>query len=73
VYAAVFMVTDPVSAPKLPLSQWIYGAFIGAMVVFFRYKAIFAGGVAFSILLGNTISPSLDLWLKRINQGKSKR
>jgi Na+-transporting NADH:ubiquinone oxidoreductase subunit B len=64
-YATVFMVTDPVSAPKVPLSQWIYGIFIGAMVVFFRYKSIFAGGVAFSILLGNMLAPSLDLWIKR--------
>lgn len=64
-YAAVFMVTDPVSAPNLALSQWIYGGFIGAMVVFFRYKAIFAGGVAFAILLGNMLAPSLDLWIKR--------
>jgi len=71
-YAAVFMVTDPISAPNLPLSQWIYGIFIGIMIVFFRYKAIFAGGVAFSILLGNTIAPSLDLWIKRFKSAKLK-
>lgn len=64
-YGAVFMVTDPVSAPKLPLSQWVYGLFIGVMVVFFRCAGIFAGGVAFSILLGNMLAPSLDLWIKR--------
>ena len=71
-YAAVFMVTDPVSAPNLPQSQWIYGIFIGMMIVFFRYKSIFAGGVAFSILLGNMIAPSLDLWIKRIKSRKTK-
>jgi len=65
-YAAVFMVTDPVSAPRAPLSQWMYGAFIGMMIVFFRFRGIFAGGVAFSILLGNMLAPSLDLWIKRI-------
>jgi len=71
IYAAVFMVTDPVSAPKLPVSQWIYGIFIGAMVVFFRFKGIFAGGVAFSILLGNMLAPSLDLWIKRARTSKA--
>ncbi len=71
-YATVFMVTDPVSAPKLPLSQWIYGVFIGIMIVFFRYKAVFAGGVAFAILLGNTVAPSLDLWIKRLRTPKQK-
>ncbi len=70
-FAAVFMVTDPVSAPKLSTSQWIYGAFIGVMIVFFRFKSIFVGGVAFSILLGNMLAPSLDLWIKRI-QGSKK-
>jgi Na+-transporting NADH:ubiquinone oxidoreductase subunit B len=43
-YAAVFMVTEPVSAPKLPRSQWIYGLFIGMMIVFFRSYGIFHGG-----------------------------
>lgn len=65
-YAAAFMVTEPVSAPKLSKSQWIYGLFIGMMIVFFRYKGIFYGGVAFSILLGNMLAPSLDLWIKRL-------
>jgi Na+-transporting NADH:ubiquinone oxidoreductase subunit B len=64
-YASVFMVTDPISAPKLKESMWIYGIFIGALIVFFRYKAVFAGGVGFAILLGNMIAPSLDLWIKR--------
>lgn len=64
-YAAVFMVTEPVSAPKLPRSQWIYGLFIGMLIVFFRSYGIFYGAVAFSILLGNMIAPSLDLWIKR--------
>ena len=71
-YAAVFMVTDPISAPRLPLSMWLYGFFIGAMVVFIRYKAVFAGGVAFAILLGNMIAPSLDLWIKRFRERKAE-
>jgi Na+-transporting NADH:ubiquinone oxidoreductase subunit B len=69
-YAAVFMVTDPISAPRLPLAMWIYGVFIGAMIVFLRYKAVFAGGVAFAILLGNILAPSLDLWIKRFQAPK---
>ena len=71
-YAAVFMVTDPISAPRQKLSVWIYGAFIGALIVFFRYKAVFAGGVAFAILMGNMIAPSLDLWIKRFQDRKKK-
>jgi len=32
-YAAAFMVTDPVSAPNNRTSQWIYAVFIGMMVI----------------------------------------
>jgi Na+-transporting NADH:ubiquinone oxidoreductase subunit B len=60
-YGAVFMVTDPVSAPRETAAQVGYGLFIGFMVVFFRWKAVFPEGVGFAILLGNTIGPSLDL------------
>ena len=63
-YAAFFMVTDPVSAPKDKTTQLIYGAFIGAMIVFFRWKAVFAGGVGFAILLGNTVGPSVEMFFK---------
>ena len=69
-YAAVFMVTDPISAPRLKESIWVYSVFIGAMIVFLRYKAVFAGGVAFAILLGNVLAPSLDLWIKRFQAPK---
>lgn len=71
-YASVFMVTEPVSAPKLPASQWVYGLFIGMMIVFLRSKGIFYGAAAFSILLGNMLAPSLDLWIKRFSRPKAK-
>jgi Na+-transporting NADH:ubiquinone oxidoreductase subunit B len=63
-YAAFFMVTDPISAPKNKNAQWVYGAFIGIMIVFLRWKAVFAGAVAFAILLGNTLSPTLEMIFK---------
>lgn len=73
-FAAVFMVTDPVSAPKQKLSQWVYGAIIGGLIVLFRFKSLFSGGVGFAILLGNAVAPSLDLWVKRARVGtKDKR
>ncbi|HON79577.1 MAG TPA: RnfABCDGE type electron transport complex subunit D [Spirochaetota bacterium] len=72
-FAAVFMVTDPISAPNDKLSQWIYGFFIGMLIVFFRYKSIFAGGAAFAILFGNILSPSLDFWIKRIRARRKEK
>ncbi|MBT3379058.1 MAG: RnfABCDGE type electron transport complex subunit D [Lentisphaerae bacterium] len=63
-YACFFMVTDPVSAPNHKPTQFLYGAFIGVLIVFFRWKAAFAGGVGFAILMGNTVGPSLEIGLK---------
>ncbi len=59
-YAAVFMVTDPVSAPKKKPAQLAYGAIIGFFIVFLRWRNSFAGAVAFAILLGNLLGPLLD-------------
>jgi Na+-transporting NADH:ubiquinone oxidoreductase subunit B len=66
-YGCLFMVTDPVSAPKDKTTQLIYGALIGALIVFMRWKAVFAGGVGFAILLGNTIGPSVELAVKGLS------
>ena len=75
-YGAVFMVTEPVSAPKKKAAIWVYGVFIGFLIVFLRWKAQFAGAVAFSILLGNTVGPSLDMavtaWHDRKKPKKSE-
>ena len=60
-YGTVFMVTEPISAPKKRLAMWVYGIFIGAMIVFMRWKAQFAGAVAFAILLGNIVGPTVDM------------
>lgn len=65
-YGCLFMVTDPVSAPKDKTTQLIYGALIGALIVFMRWKAVFAGGVGFAILLGNTVGPSIELAAKSL-------
>lgn len=72
-FAAVFMVTDPISAPKNQTSQIIYGFFIGTLIVFFRYRSIFAGGVAFSILFGNMAAPMLDRWVTAYKKSKKQK
>lgn len=60
-YACVFMVTEPVSAPRKPAAMWLYGIFIGVTIIMLRWLGQFPGSVSFSILLGNTVGPSLDL------------
>ncbi|MFH0964390.1 MAG: RnfABCDGE type electron transport complex subunit D, partial [Planctomycetota bacterium] len=60
-FAAVYMVTDPVSAARTRLGQWISSVGVGVLTVILRSFSIFAGGVMFAVLLMNTFSPLLDL------------
>lgn len=60
-YALVFMVTDPVSAPKKSLAQYSYGFVIGFCMVFMRWRGVFVAAASFAILFGNIFGPLLDI------------
>jgi len=72
-FVTVFMVTDPVSAPKKPKSIWIYGIMIGASIALIRNFSLFPEGTSFAILLGNLFAPLLDEIFNKINQNKKKK
>jgi Na+-transporting NADH:ubiquinone oxidoreductase subunit B len=59
-FTAVFMVTDPVTAPKKKPAQYAYGFLIGAAVVVIRTFSLFPEGTSFAILLGNTFGSLFD-------------
>ncbi len=69
-FVAVFMVTDPVSAPKRPSSQWIYGAIIGSASVVIRTFSLFPEGTSFALLLGNTFASLLDELVSKKKKSK---
>ena len=58
--AAFFVVTDPATAPATPAGRWLYGAMVGAMIVWIREQGAHADGVAFAVLIGNMLAPLLD-------------
>ena len=60
-YAVVFMVTDPVSAPRKRPAQLAYGFLIGFLIVFLRWRGVFVAAATFAILLGNLVGPLLDI------------
>lgn len=60
VFTAVFIVTDPVSAPKKKASQWVYGILIGLVAVLIRTFSLFPEGTSFAVLLGNTFASLFD-------------
>lgn len=55
-FVAVFMATDPVSAPKKKPAQWAYGLLIGIAVAVIRNFSLFPEGTSFALLLGNTFA-----------------
>ena len=71
-YVAVFMVTDPVSAPKKPGAQWAYGLLIGGTTAAIRIFSLFPEGVSFGVLLGNTFASLLDEWFPAAKKKKKK-
>ena len=61
---AFFIATDPVTAPRAPSHQWLFGIGIGALVFAIRTAGSHPDGVAFAVLLGNLATPVLDRWKK---------
>ncbi len=60
-FGITYMATDPVSAPGMNRSKWIYGFCIGALTVLIRvFNAAYAEGIMLAILFMNLLSPLLD-------------
>lgn len=63
-FAAVFMVTDPISAPAQDRAKIIYGILVGLVAVVIRTFSLFAEGIMFAILIVNTFVPLIERQLK---------
>ena len=72
-FITVFMVTDPVSAPKKPGSQWAYGILIGGVSAAIRIFSLFPEGVSFGVLIGNTFAGLLDEWFPAAKKKQAKK
>ena len=66
-FSAVFMATDPISAPKQEASKYIYGALIGVVAMIIRAFSIFTEGIMFAILIVNAFVPLIDRNIKILN------
>lgn len=60
-FGIIYMATDPVSAPGMNTSKWIYGFSIGVLTVLIRvFNPAFPEGIMLAILFMNLFSPLLD-------------
>jgi Na+-transporting NADH:ubiquinone oxidoreductase subunit B len=70
-FGAVFMATDPVSAPKTPKGKLIYGLLIGAFAVLVRiFNPGFPEGMMMVIIFMNVFSATIDNY---VIEGQLKR
>lgn len=71
IFLCVYFVTEPTTAPKQKEAKWVYGIFIGIIVVIIRYFGIFPEGASFALLIMNTFVPIMDEGVKYLKtQGK---
>lgn len=59
-FAAVFMVTDPVTTPITPRGAWIFGLGVGVLVVLIRLFGGLPEGVMYAVLLMNAVTPLIN-------------
>lgn len=72
-FGAVFMATDPISSPKTKEGRIIYGILIGVITVIIRGFALFAGGIMFAILIGNTFAPIIDEGVNEVKRSRKAK
>ena len=60
IFAAVFILNDPVTTPKNPKAKLVFGILTGALSMAFRYFGSYEIGVCFAVLLVNTMEGFID-------------
>jgi electron transport complex protein RnfD len=64
-FAAAFLVNDPVTSPKRPLPKFVYGAVSGIVMAVFSLFGAMGAGAIFAILIMNSSSWGLDILAER--------
>jgi len=68
-FGAVFMATDPVTAPQTEFGKWFYGLFIGMFTILIRvFNPAYPEGIMLSILLMNVFAPLIDYFVVSANK-----
>jgi len=61
---AFFIATDPVTAPITVKGMWIFGIGVGTLTMLIRIFGGYPGGVMYSVLLMNAVTPLIDRFCK---------
>lgn len=66
IFAAVFMLTDPVTNPNNKQGKVIFAIIFAALTFFIRFKASLPEGVVFALLLSNLLVPMIDTFTSNV-------
>ncbi len=66
---ALFIATDPVTAPLTNKGMWIFGVGVGALVMLIRMVGEYPEGVMYAILIMNALTPLIDRLCKLVPAG----
>jgi len=70
-FGIAYMATDPVSAPGMNASRWLYGFCIGGLTVLIRvFNPAFPEGIMLAILFMNLFSSLLDYFIIKVRLKK---
>jgi len=61
-FAAVFMITEPVTTPSNPLGKVIFALFLGGLTVMFRFVGNLPEGVGTSLIVMNIFAIPIDTY-----------
>lgn len=61
-FAAVFMITEPVTTPANPLGKVVFALFLGVLTVLFRFVGNLPEGVGTSLILMNIFAIPIDTY-----------
>lgn len=65
-FGAVFMISDPVTSPKMPAARFVYGLLGGSLLMLMRHMGHYQEPLCFAVLLSNGAAPLLDRLALRI-------
>ncbi|KAB3529092.1 RnfABCDGE type electron transport complex subunit D [Alkaliphilus serpentinus] len=67
-FASVYFITEPITAPKNSSAKILYGLLIGMITILIRVFGIFVEGVMFSVLIMNSFAPIIDVAFKELKK-----
>jgi electron transport complex protein RnfD len=70
---AFFIVTDPVTSPNTGLGQFIFGLGCGVLTWIIRTWGGYPEGVAFAVMIMNTVVPIIDQYVKPRIYGRDRK